>query len=454
MTLRLSNVRYRYPGGHSWAVGGVDLSVVAGEFMLLTGPTGCGKSTLLRLAAGLLQRHGAGTWSGEVEVDGVAPHTLPPSARVERIGFVSQTPHDQLITGTVGDEVAFGLESAGWTRQDMNERVQAVLSEVELHMPLDHPSTALSGGQTQRLVVAGAIAGRPPLLLLDEPLAQLDPQGATRLLSVLRNLANRGVAIIMVEHRVHLAQEIVDRTMVMKDGVLLGDQPVHLARVGLGQALQASPKPGRIGEVVLAGHGLRYQWPGSKSPALDGVDVSFRSGERVAIMGPNGSGKSTLLQGLAGHLPVGKLSGRGSVVDVPQDPDLALFCETTESELAYGPRERRMDPVAVHKAVHATATGLDLTPLLDRPPQALSRGQRLRTAVGAALCCEPDVLLLDEPTSGQDRTQVARMMATLATVDAHRTVVFATHDEELAAKHATRIIRLEAGQLVHPKGGQ
>jgi energy-coupling factor transport system ATP-binding protein len=187
--------------------------------------------------------------------------------------------------------------------------------------------------------------------------------------------------------------------------------------------------------------------------ALDGVDVEFRAGERVAIMGPNGSGKSTLLQGLAGHLPVGKLVGQATVVDVPQDPDLALFCETTEAELAYGPKERRLDPAAVLRAVHGTAAGLDLLPLLHRPPQALSRGQRLRTAVGAALCCDPDVLLLDEPTSGQDRTQVARMMATLATVEAHRTVVFATHDEELATQHATRIIRLESGRVVTPVGG-
>ena len=454
MTLRMSDVGYRYPGGTSWAVDGVDLCVPRGEFMLLTGPTGCGKSTLLRLAAGLLQRHGAGTWSGEVEVAGVPPHTLPPSARVERIGFVSQAPHDQLITGSVGDEVAFGLESAGWTPAAMNERVQAVLAEVELDTPLVHPSTALSGGQIQRLVVASAIAGRPPLLLLDEPLAQLDPQGAARLLSVLRNLANRGVAIIMVEHRVHLAQEIVDRVMVMKDGTLLGDQPAHLELVGLGQALPAAPPCGDVGEVVLAGRGLRYRWPGAKVLALDGVDVEFRAGERVAIMGPNGSGKSTLLQGLAGHLPVGQLTGGATVVDVPQDPDLALFCETTEAELAYGPKERRMDPAAVLRAVQGTAAGLDLSPFLHRPPQALSRGQRLRTAVGAALCCEPDVLLLDEPTSGQDRTQVARMMATLATVAANRTVVFATHDEELAAKHATRIIRLESGRVVTPVGGQ
>lgn len=113
-----------------------------------------------------------------------------------------------------------------------------------------------------------------------------------------------------------------------------------------------------------------------------------------------------------------------------------------------------MDPAAVLRAVQGTASGLDLSPFLHRPPQALSRGQRLRTAVGAALCCEPDVLLLDEPTSGQDRTQVARMMATLATIEAHRTVVFATHDEELAAKHATRIIRLDSGQVVTPGGGQ
>jgi energy-coupling factor transporter ATP-binding protein EcfA2 len=207
---------------------------------------------------------------------------------------------------------------------------------------------------------------------------------------------------------------------------------------------EVAPPPG---PALLSVSGARYTWPGAEAPALDGVHLSLHPGERVALLGGNGAGKSTLLRVLSGELYAGR-RGTARVVGVPQDPDLALFCETAREELAYGPRDARLDRAAVSARVSACAETLSITDLLDRAPQALSRGQRLRVAVAAALACHPDVLLLDEPTSGQDHAQVARMMQGLEAGLASGALVFATHDVDLALRWATRVVVLDAGRVI------
>jgi energy-coupling factor transporter ATP-binding protein EcfA2 len=448
MTLISDGVRYWYPSSDEPAVNGMSLSIKPGSFVLLTGPTGCGKSTWLRLAAGLLQNHGSGRFEGQMLLDGSPVGAIAPSNRVRSIGFVSQTPHDQIVSGTVGDEVAFGLESAGIDPADLDPLILQALNVVELAVDRDRPTLALSGGQLARLVVAGAIAGSPPLLLLDEPLAQLDPAGAEVLLQTLRRIADRGTAVVMVEHRVHLAADTVDRVIVMNDGTIAGEGTDHLQQVGIGLELPRIDPPQNFGPELIAASKLRYRYEDTDLDALDGVDFTVQAGERIAVMGPNGSGKSTLLRAIAGLIKAGAVTHNGRVIDVPQDPDLALFCPTVRSELAYGPEEHRLQPEAVAERVSHIAEALNLTPLLERAPQSLSRGQRLRVAVGAAMSVQPDVLLLDEPTSGQDRTEVVRLMRALTAASQNGAVVFATHDEELAEAAATRIVRMEAGRVV------
>lgn len=425
--LRMVEAAYRYPGGGGLAVGPVSLEVQAGEFVLVTGPTGCGKSTMLRLAAGMLQRHGRGQVLGSVSVDGADPGAMPPSDRVARIGFVAQEPADQVVAGTIGDEIAFGLESAGWDADRIDARVTEVLAMVGLPPEPTRSPAALSGGQRQRLVVGAALAAGAKLLLLDEPIAWIDPESATDLLRRLRGLGDDGVAVVVVEHRIDAVRPHVDRV-------------IELAPA---DAFQAPPAPpsAELGDELLRGSGLR--WSYGPIEALRGVDLAVRAGERVALLGRNGAGKSTLLGMLGGHLG-SAVTASGRVVDVPQDPDLALFCATVRDELAYGGREAREGPQVVADRVRRAADAVAISDLLERPPQALSRGQRLRTAVAAAMACEPAVLLLDEPTSGQDRAQVDRMMAALVGA----TVVFATHDQRLVREHATRAVRLEDGRIV------
>jgi len=444
--LRLCGAGYRYPTGATPAAGPLDLDVGAGQFVLLTGPTGCGKSTLLRLAAGLLQRHGRGDVLGRVEVDGQDPGAMPPSERVGRIGFVAQEPGDQVVAGTVADEIAFGLESAGWDVDRIDARVAEVMTLMGLPPEPDRSPSALSGGQRQRLVVGAALAAEARLLLLDEPVAWIDPGAAAELMRTLRGLADDGVTIVMVEHRLTATLPFVDRLVVMSDGAIAADGPAErpplalLRELGLvGSAATSAPDPDP-GEPLLGGADLR--WSYGDVDALAGVDLTVRRGERVALLGPNGAGKSTLLQLLAGHLP-SDCERPDRVVDVPQDPDLALFCPPVREELGYGATEERRPPAEVDARVRSAAAALSIEDLLDRPPQALSRGQRLRTAVAAALACEPSVLLLDEPTSGQDRLQVDRMMGSLR----GQTVVFATHDVGLALRHATRALVLRDGVI-------
>lgn len=458
--LQLRDVRYQHPTAERSAVSGVTGAVDAGELVLLTGPTGCGKSTLLRLAAGLLQRHGRGHFGGEVRVDGADPAHLGPAQRVRQVALVGQDPDDQRIAATVGDEIAFAAESGGLPAEEVDRRVGALAAALELPGGAGRAVTALSSGQRQRLSVAAALSAGAGLLLLDEPLAHLDPASAGALVRRLRALADAGTAVLVVEHRLEPFWSVADRVWVMEGGTLVADAPPVdvpvplLRRLGLSLpaalAVEAAwntppePKdeaPAR-GESVLEANEVSVRYEGAL--VLD-VSLALRAGERVALVGPNGAGKSTLLRALTGETDA-QVRHAGRLVAVPPNPDLGLFCPTVAEELGYAARELGLADAPARE--RALAEAFSLGGLLDRPPQALSRGQRLRVAVAAALAAEPAIFLLDEPTAGQDLDQVERLMAAVTRTMAGGALVFATHDLALAHRHATRVVVLDHGRIV------
>jgi energy-coupling factor transporter ATP-binding protein EcfA2/energy-coupling factor transporter transmembrane protein EcfT len=308
----------------------------------------------------------------------------------------------------------------------------------------------LSGGQRQRLAVAVALAGGARVLILDEPLSSLDPVHARELLNVLKMFPE--LAIVMVEHRLELALPWATRTVLLDKGRVVanplsrleslealglnGPGLVELERRVPGpwikrkEAIRAWGEP--AGEPVLSIENLQFSY---EKPLFSGLDLTIRTGERVALVGANGSGKSTLLQLITGQLQgKGRIERKGRIVAVPQNPDLALFCSSVAEELGYAPQEAKCP---VESMIQKTATALSLQDLLDRPPQALSKGQRLRVAVAAALAAEPGLLILDEPTAGQDKEQVDRMFQSLVT--SRTTLLFACHDLEVVARYATRV---------------
>ncbi len=432
---------YRFTSGE--VVGPVDLHVRAGELVVLTGPTGAGKSVLLRALVGLASRHGQGDVLGKVRIDGVDPADVAPAARVALVGFAGQDARDQLVAGTVGDEIAFGLESAGASRAVIDHAVATWADRAGVPPPTHRPTMALSGGERHRLLVAAVLAGGARALVLDEPLAHLDAAGTRDLVALLRALASEGCAVVVAEHRLAAVWGIADRIVAIDRGLLVADAApaafpyASLRALGLwspdappATPLAASP-PGpvvaRVSDLVV-----RY----GNATVLDRVTLDVRAGERIALLGNNGAGKSTLLGALAA-LP-------GALL-VPQDPDLALFRPTVREEITYGPQEHGSRDV--EGKMSRVAVALSVADLLDRPPQALSRGQRLRVAVAGMLACEPRVLLLDEPTSGQDPEPVARLFDALVSLGV--TVVFATHDRDVARRFATRAVVLDAGRVTY-----
>ena len=438
--LVLHEAGYTYSGRSEPAVCRVSLTVEPGERWWWAGASGCGKSTLLRLAAGLTGRHGAGTLSGTVDLAGRDPAEIPPAERAGWVAYVAQEPADTFVAGTVADEVAFGPESLGWCSERIRRVVRESLERVGLAVDDTTDPRTLSGGQQQRLAIAAALAGGARLLLLDEPLARLDVEGAAALLAHLDALSRDGVAVVVAEHRTEPMAPFCSHALLLHEGqaqVFSGPPPAKaLAAAGLSRQWpeRTPPEPGpvvrELKQVDLAYGG---------SVVLREVSFALRAGERVAVVGPNGVGKSTLLGALSGRLMGERVSG---VQEVRQDADLALFSETVRDELAYGPREARIAEAEVMERVSDVARRLRLDHKLDEAPQALSAGERLRLAVGSALTTRPQVLLLDEPTAGQDGEAVRGLLGALDAAAPETAVVWATHDRALSERCADRVVEL------------
>jgi energy-coupling factor transport system ATP-binding protein len=461
----------------------VSLTLGAGERVLLAGPSGSGKSTLLRALAGLLTTVDAGDLTGSVLLDG-----HPPGSRAGEVGLVLQEPGAGIVASTVERDVAFGLENTLVPRSEMAGRIADALARVGLEVPPDTPTNALSGGQTQRLALAGTLALRPSLLLLDEPTAMLDPANAARVRSVVGSVLDAStLTCVVVEHRLGPWLHLVDRLVVLSDdGRVVLDGPARATveshrdeQLGRGLWVAGAPPPepvvidlaGPAGSAGPASPRLVVEVPLRVDRTVRTLDGATREltaldlredldGVDVAVVGPSGSGKSTLLHALAGFerptagavatgdgTPAADLSAHAlprTVAWVPQWSSSAIVADTVVGELLVTSRELGDDSEATRDRALAVLRALGLGRLAQADPRQVSGGEQRRIALAAAVLHRPAVLLSDEPTVGQDRHTWAAVAGLL---DAHRAAggrtVTATHDEALIER-TPRVVHLVA----------
>ncbi|MCI4062142.1 energy-coupling factor ABC transporter ATP-binding protein [Micromonospora sp. R77] len=459
---------WRHAGRRAWALRGVELRVERGERVLLLGASGAGKSTLLAALAGLLPAD-SGEQEGSVEIDG-----LDPRAGRTQVGVVFQDPESQLVMARCGDDVAFGLENRGVPAAEIWPRVDEALHRVGFPYHRDRPTAALSGGEQQRLALAGALALRPTLLLLDEPTANLDPAGAALIRRAVADAVDADTTLILVEHRVAEALPLVDRVVVLEPGGgVRADGPPAAVFAAHGDALAAEgvwvpgrtvpPRPATTpaGEPLITADRLGLP------PRLAETDLRVRAGEALAVLGPNGAGKSTLALLLGGLLRPGTgtatatpaLAGRdartpphrwrapalaGRIGSVFQDPEHQFVTGTVHDELALGPRRTGQPEPAVRATVDALLERLRLAKLAGANPYTLSGGEARRLSVATALATAPRLLICDEPTFGQDRRTWLGLVDLFAELrDAGHGIVAVTHDTDFVAALADRTLTLE-----------
>lgn len=516
--IRVENLTLRHIGRRAAALRDLSLDWHRGECLLLLGPSGGGKSTLSLCLNGIIPHSVEAHWEqGRVLVDGHDTRVTGLGRLTQEVGVLFQDPESQMVMLEVDDEIAFGLENLGLPRHEIASRIQTVRDLVGIDARRT-PSRldALSGGTKQRVLLAALLAMGSQRLVLDEPTANLDPQGAHDVLQLLGSLfGDRERSLLLIEHRLDEVVSLVDRVVVL-DGsghVALEGAPdvvfmAHAAaldRIGawtpeladlallidphstrvprspseaasrLARAWTASglfPRDGRTAHLVGPTSGaplvdidcVSYQYPHARSLALHDVSLEIHAGEFLALVGANAAGKSTLGLLLAGvlHPTSGAMRYQGRVLrEVPereirrrlsyvfQYPEHQFVGGTVRDEVLFGLRVRHQEPRAAQRRTQDVLERFGLASLAEASPYTLSHGQKRRLSVATALVTEPEMLILDEPTFGQDRRHTDELMSTLRGLHGEgRTIVVITHDLSLVAEHACRVVALDAGEML------
>jgi energy-coupling factor transport system ATP-binding protein len=503
--VQLQAVSFWYPGARDSqpALAELNLSLCAGELAVVCGPSGSGKSTLLRLCIGLVPQFSGGRLAGEISVVGRDPAEVAPRHMAAAgVGLLFQNPVEGFVAERVFDEVAFGPENLGLPAIEVAQRVAAALASVGLTSFDRRRLRELSSGEQQRVALAGVLALRPRLLVLDEPTAHLDESAAETVLGLVSDLrAELGLTVLLAEHRLGIAARLASRLLVLEAGrlvadglprVVLGDASLPGRGVPVPRATQAAlavglapPLPVNASELAprlkvrqsapvddarpftplrqptLLFEGVCFTYPGAARRAVNDVSLCVSAGEVVALVGPSGAGKSTLARLALGLLRPDRgrvvlagastrttrfstLAGLGGLV--LQNPLHQLLTERVEDELWLGVRD--LSPNEARQRVDTLLATLDLEPLRRRHPLLLSEGQRRRVALASVLVREPRVLVLDEPTLGQDERQRAALVDLVRHLAGQaRSLLVITHDREFTNDACDRVLLLEAGRL-------
>ena len=494
-TFAIHDLTFFYPGQAVPALDRLNLTVRSGEFWVLCGPSGCGKSTLLRQLKTVLAPHGHRL--GEIRFEGVPLDELDQREQAARIGFVLQSPENQLVTDKVWHELAFGLESLGYDTPTIRRRVAEMASFFGIQTWFYKNVAELSGGQKQLLNLASVMAMQPSVLILDEPTSQLDPIAADFLATLGKINRELGTTILLTEHRLEEAFPLAGRVAVLDRGRLLctgTPSQVGAALKDAGHAMfQAMPAPMRIWAAVgdsspcpvtvregrdwlgrfAAAHPLgalpeeqRHAYPPEAAitardlwfkyekdlpDVVKGLSLTVRRGEFLALLGGNGTGKTTSLKLLSGLLQPcrGELETVGRLGVLPQNPQALFVKKTVREDLFELLKGRPLSRAAQEEQVARAVTLCRLEELLDRHPYDLSGGEQQRAALAKILLLEPDILLLDEPTKGLDagfKQTLAEILQRLLRRGV--AVLMVSHDIEFCARYAHRCALFFDGTIV------
>lgn len=509
--VEFKNLSFTYEGADAPALKDINLTISPGEILLITGPAGSGKTTLCSCINGLIPHYHQGELAGEVLVRGYDTRRARVGGLASLVGMVFQDPESQLVTNSVADEVAFGPENLGVPRAEINQRVAESLNSTRLQGYDEREPHTLSGGEQQACVIAAVYAMHPELYVLDEPLANLDPEGKAQVLRVVVELAKqRGKTLIIVEHALEEVLPLVNRVMVIDKGRIVrdgprdkvlseGDIPYVFTRppiVRLGEKYGLNPLP-------LASHrfyellGARYrlgrdsiQTPpridsGPSDPviqledvvfsynnsssqqakALNNVSLKIQAGEFVALLGRNGAGKSTMIRLMIGLLQPD--SGKVTVLnwDVAvtptheiarkvgfcfQNPNHQIVSFNVRDEILFGLKAHNVGPSEFESRIHDSLEFVNMLDFIDAEVFDLGKGQKQRLALASVLSLRPEILIVDEPTTGQDPRMAKEIFEILRRLnESGTTILIITHHIELAATYAGRAAVLRQGGIIY-----
>ena len=495
-TFDLRGLTFTYPEQEKPVIRELDLTVRPGELLVLCGPSGCGKSTLLRQLKTVMAPHGIRT--GEILFEGRPLDSIEQREQSHKIGFVQQSPENQIVTDKVWHELAFGLESLGYDTPTIRKRVAEMASFFGIENWFYKDVTQLSGGQKQLLNLASIMAMQPSVLILDEPTSQLDPIAASDFLATIGKINRElGTTIILTEHRLEEVFPLATTVAVMDKGrllctgspaqvgTLLKDKghsmflampsamrvwaavenddacPITvrngrdwLTNFANDHTLKALPEetiPAYSDDVVIRADELWFKYEKDTPDVVRGLSLTVKKGEFVALLGGNGTGKTTSLKLLSGlRKPYrGTVEMTGSVGVLPQNPQALFVKKTVREDLFEILKGRKLSKDEQESRVARVVQLCRLGELLDRHPYDLSGGEQQRAALAKVLLQDPQILLMDEPTKGLD-AEFKQVFAEIVQVLLRRgvTILMVSHDIEFCARYAHRCALFFDGNIV------
>jgi energy-coupling factor transport system ATP-binding protein len=504
--IRCEDVRFSYEEGMPEVLRNLSIEIPAGSYAVIAGPSGAGKSTFARILNNIIPLFYRGPFSGTRWIAGEYLENQSIASVAARVGMVFQDFEQQLFSTSSRLELAFAMENFNISIAEMQQRMDVLTSRFGIAHLLDREPLSLSGGEKQKLAIATVMAYRPQILVLDEPTTDLDPQSREFVLQVIPQLKDWVETVIVIDHESDQFQEadfiyllrdgliqisgppadlltrsqvLIENSLAPLDLVLLQERLGYIPKLMTAGQLQqtladrslapVAPVPRPAAPPVVEMAQLNFQYKDQTQPALEQIELEIRQGEFIGIIGNNGSGKSTLIRHLNGlQFPQ---SGRVRVLGkevrewnrkelsrkvglVFQNPDHQIFESTVQAEIEFGPRQFGFTEAEIRKNAERAIEVMDLSQLVERDPFQLSKGERQRVAVASVLSVNPDILILDEPTTGLDHRQQRYLMNLLHEFNqTGTTVIIVTHALKLVGDYCSYAVVLSQGKKIaegHP----